>query len=385
MRAAAEAALGRSGSLACLSVRSGLDLTLQALALPAGSEVVVSAVTIPHMVRVLAHHGLVAVPADIDMERLALDLGAIEHALTPNTRAVLVAHLFGSQMDMAPVAALARSRGLLLLEDCAQCYDGCYTGHADSDVVLFSFGPIKTSTAGGGAIVCFRDPALLASARTIQTSYPAQLRWPYLRRLLLLLGLKTLARPLPFAVFVALCRLGGQSHDTLITGLLRSFPGENLLARLRFRPSAPLLAMLARRLRRPPANVVAHRVALARAIIAALPEWQIVGAQAEYHTYWVMPLVSADPAALARRLWTLGVDASCGASSLCVVTPPPNRTAAARAATVLDRLLYLPLHPALTGAALQRMSRAIDAFERDQIRIAQHDDRSAPIDATAPP
>ncbi len=49
---------------ACLSVRTGLDAFLEAAALPKGSEVLVSAYTIPDMIRVLEHHGLVAVPVD---------------------------------------------------------------------------------------------------------------------------------------------------------------------------------------------------------------------------------------------------------------------------------------------------------------------------------
>src|SRR5687768_1802064 len=55
-------------TLACLSVRTGLDLLLQALALPRGSEVLVSAITIRDMVRILEHHGLVPVPLDVDPE-----------------------------------------------------------------------------------------------------------------------------------------------------------------------------------------------------------------------------------------------------------------------------------------------------------------------------
>jgi dTDP-4-amino-4,6-dideoxygalactose transaminase len=366
-RALAEAAMGHTGALACLSVRSGLDLTLQALALPAGSEVLVSAVTIPGMIQVLGHHGLVAVPVDLDMERLSLDTSSLERALTPRTRAVLVAHLFGCQMDLSPTAALARSHGLLLLEDCAQAYDGRYAGHPHSDVAMFSFGPIKTSTALGGAILRFRDPALLARARAIQAAYPAQPLSPYLRRTLLFLGLKAVARPAPFAALVALCRLGGRSHDALITGLLRGFPGGDLIARLRHRPCAPLLAMLARRLRCPPAAAVARRTAQARAMIAALSERLIPGSLADLHTHWALPLASADPEVLARLLWALGADASRSASSLYVVAPPPGRQEATRAAAVMGRLLYLPLHPALDDAAIWRLARAISAFERDRV------------------
>src|SRR3972149_295341 len=55
-------------ALVCLSVRSGFDLLLTALGLPPGSEIVVSAVTIPDMVRIIEHHGCVAVPVDVDLE-----------------------------------------------------------------------------------------------------------------------------------------------------------------------------------------------------------------------------------------------------------------------------------------------------------------------------
>lgn len=364
---AVAAAAGGSASLACLSVRSGLDLILHALALPAGSEVVVSAVTIPDMVSLLEHHRLVAVPVDLDMERLTVELDALDRAVTPRTRAVLVAHLFGSLMDLGPIAALARRCGLLLLEDCAQAYDGRYAGHPESDVALFSFGPIKTSTALGGAILRFRKPELLARVRTLQAAYPAQPIGPYMRRVLVFMGLKALAHPPALGALATLCRLCGQSHDQLIIRLLRGFPGPNLTARLRHRPSAPLLAMLARRLRQPAVEVVARRIALARAVAAALPERQFVGAKAAHHTYWALPMVSADPEALARELWSAGIDASCSASSLVVVAPPPGRAPAVCATAVMGQLLYLPLHPALDAAALRRMARLIDAFEGSQL------------------
>src|SRR5688572_7264476 len=57
-------------AIACLSVRSGFDLLLSALALPPGREVVLSALTIPDMPRIVARHGLIPVPADLDLERM---------------------------------------------------------------------------------------------------------------------------------------------------------------------------------------------------------------------------------------------------------------------------------------------------------------------------
>ena len=60
-------------ALACLSVRSGFDLWLEALQLPPGSEVLVSAITIRDMVRIIEAHNLVPVPVDLNPEDLSVD------------------------------------------------------------------------------------------------------------------------------------------------------------------------------------------------------------------------------------------------------------------------------------------------------------------------
>ena len=153
-----------------LSVRSGLDLLLTALELPAGSEMIVSAVTIPDMVRIVEHHRLVPVPVDVDGRTLQPVLEHLERSITPRTRAILVAHLFGTHIDMVPIIELAKQHDLLVIEDCAQAFVGsAYAGHPDSDCALFSFGPIKTATALGGAVVPVRDAAhSLADARSAE-------------------------------------------------------------------------------------------------------------------------------------------------------------------------------------------------------------------------
>ncbi|MGH7424876.1 MAG: DegT/DnrJ/EryC1/StrS family aminotransferase, partial [Candidatus Methylomirabilales bacterium] len=138
---------GEGDALVCLSVRSGFDLLLQALALPPGSEILVSAVTIPDMVRVIEGHGLRAIPVDLDLDTLAPSLQLLERAVSERSRAILVAHLFGGLVDLAPIAGFARRHDLLLLEDAAQGFVGpASTGDPAADISMFSFGPIKTST-----------------------------------------------------------------------------------------------------------------------------------------------------------------------------------------------------------------------------------------------
>src|SRR5204862_6334528 len=68
-----------------LSVRSGLDLLLTALELPSDSEVIVSAVTIPDMVRIVEHHRLVPVPLDVDGRTLQPFIEHLERLITAQT------------------------------------------------------------------------------------------------------------------------------------------------------------------------------------------------------------------------------------------------------------------------------------------------------------
>src|SRR5262245_30591893 len=129
----------RRDALACLSVRSGFDLWLSALALPPGSEVLVSAITIRDMVRIVEAHGLVPWPFDTDPEPLSIYPDSLRQAITPRSRVILVAHLFGTRQPLDEVFEIAHQHHLLVAEDCAQAFAGRqYTGDRRSDVTMFS-------------------------------------------------------------------------------------------------------------------------------------------------------------------------------------------------------------------------------------------------------
>src|SRR6185295_2184874 len=70
-------------TITCLSVRSAWDLLLQALALPAGSEVLMSAITVPDMAAIARHHQLQVVPIDLDPETAAPCLNSLRRAASP--------------------------------------------------------------------------------------------------------------------------------------------------------------------------------------------------------------------------------------------------------------------------------------------------------------
>jgi dTDP-4-amino-4,6-dideoxygalactose transaminase len=135
--------------------------------------VIVSALTIPDMWTLLEHHGLRVIPVDVDPATLAPTAADIERLVTPATRAVLVAHLFGTRSGLDDIVRVAREHGLLLWEDRAQTFDSP-TPHGDAraDCSMLSFGPIKTATALGGGALIFSDASLAAKIRATHAAYP---------------------------------------------------------------------------------------------------------------------------------------------------------------------------------------------------------------------
>lgn len=356
-------------AVATLSVRSGFDLLLRALALPPGSEVLVSAVTIRDMVRIIEHHRLVPVPVDLDVESLAIRQSALDRAWSRKARMILVAHLFGSRMPMEAVAAFAQRRGLLLVEDCAQAFTGLKDrGDSRSDVVLFSFGPIKTHTALGGGVTVVRDGRLRARMRELHRSYPVAPRSWFLSRVLKSALVMGLLRPSGMDALAVVSRWMGTNHDELVTSSLRGFPGPDFFERIRQHPPFPLLALLDRRLRRFRHERISDRAAAGELANRLHQHIERPGRRAKGHTHWVFPVSSRTPERLIRYLWDRGFDATRGASSLGAVGPAASRPEVVprEALKLMEGLVYLPFFRGVTAGELQELASAVAKFERSR-------------------
>jgi dTDP-4-amino-4,6-dideoxygalactose transaminase len=346
--------------VAFLTVRTGFDVLLRALALPAGSEVVCTAVNIPDMYELLAHHGLVPVPVDLDPATLAPSVDALEAAITPRTRAVLITHLIGTRVPMDGVHAVAARHGLPVWEDCAQAFDGRYMGHADTAVAMFSFGPIKTATALGGGLFRVADPALRDALWAGQAEHPVQARRAWLGVVLNYGVMKLLGTPALYAVFVRACALAGTSHDQLINGRVLGLKGADWWAALRRRPSAPLLRLLRRRIETYPASRVDRRAALGRSLQDLLPaEAPLLGRDAQHHVFWQFVLTPRDPEAVVAALRAAGFDATTGASRLGPAPTVEGRPAPDRIAAAMARAVYVPAYARIPDAARRQLGRAI--------------------------
>ena len=350
-----------------LTVRTGFDLMLQALALPQGSEVVCTAVNIPDMFDLLEHHGLVPVPVDLDPGTLAPGPEALEAALTERTRAILVTHLVGTRVPMDSVHALASRHGLPVWEDCAQAFDGRYQGHPDTAVAMFSFGPIKTATALGGGLFRVSDPSLRDALWAGQAAYPVQSRRAWLAVVLNYAVMKVLGIPSLYGVFVRACGVLGTSHDRIINGRVLGLKGADWWTALRRRPSVPLLCLLRRRLGRDVSSAVERRSSDGRAVQSMLPaDAPLLGRRSEAHGFWQFVLSPDDPEALVAALRRAGFDATTGASRLGPTAAPAGRTAPTRIADAMARAVYVPAYSTIPPAARARLGRAITAALADQ-------------------
>lgn len=369
-RTHAEAHVGRAWSddreaLACLSVRSAFDLLLAAANFPAGSEVLVSAITVPDMVRIIREHGLVPVPLDLDPRTALPPPEQIVARSTPRTRAVLIAHLYGTSGPLDAHCAAAREHNLLLIEDCAQAFRGReYCGHPQADVSLFSFGSIKTATALGGAIARVQDAALRDAMRTRQAEYAVQSRAGFLSRILKYMLLKFASYRAPLRCLIGLFRALGRDHDRLFNAAVRGFDAEQLFALIRRQPCAPLQALLALRLRTFDAARQERRAACGRTLCDALRgAYECPAADVTPHVFWVFPILTNRPEEVRRELLRHGFDATQG-QSMIVVEPPQGRDDLVphNALRLLAETVYLPCYDALPDAELSRMAGVLKSL-----------------------
>lgn len=349
------------------AVRSSLDLCLQALQFPPRSEIIMSALTIREMADIARKHGLVPIPLDLNLETLAPEVSALEKAITPRTRALVIAHLFGTRAPMDALIAVAKQHGIFVFEDCAQAFTGPeYTGHPQTDAAMFSFGSIKTTTALGGALLRLKDTELLGKIQAIQKRYPKQSKKEYAREILTHVFVKLFTMPLLFGVFYRACVALNKDFERVISAVRNLPEGEEDVSVIRKQPSAPLVALLARRVRTFDRERLRQRAHVGAEFAGGLPEDMVcLGKTAAYHSFWVFPVLVEAPEAFAAALRGYGFDATTAGSALSVIEPPPGGEvpAAENLRAAYRKLLYLPVYPNVPARARARLQAALHELQ----------------------
>lgn len=309
-----------------LSVRTAFDLLLQALQLPPGSEVLMTAINIPDMVEIVKQNGLVPVPVDLDLATMGPK--KLEAYLSPRTKLLVVAHLFGVVVDLKPIAAFCRTHDLLLVEDCAQAFCGTqYCGHPEADVSLFSFGPIKSCTALAGAIAAIKNQQVAEKMTAIEQQYPTQSQAWFFLRVLKFCYLKLISHPAIYGFVLTLMGKLVKDLDATLYSLTRGFgsSGDQILSKIRYRPPQGLVALLYYRLHHVQDEQFQRRIVRGRQFLTLLsPDVEVPATQADFNSYWVISVLSEQRDFLVSRLRAAGFDATRGTTSVVTTVGSPN-------------------------------------------------------------
>jgi 8-amino-3,8-dideoxy-alpha-D-manno-octulosonate transaminase len=153
-------------ALAVTSGTAALTTALAALGVGPGDEVVLPALSWFSCFNAIVVHGALPVFAESD-ESLNVDPDLLESTMTPQTKAIMVVHGLGNPADMDAIMAIARRRGIKVLEDCAQSLGGSYKGKplgSIGDIGIYSFQISKTISSGEGGCVVTSDPLLFERA-----------------------------------------------------------------------------------------------------------------------------------------------------------------------------------------------------------------------------
>jgi dTDP-4-amino-4,6-dideoxygalactose transaminase len=149
----------------CVGLASGLDaliISLMVLDLDTNAEVIVPSNTYIATILSILRNGNKPVLVEPDIKTYNLDPLRIEEAITKNTRAIMVVHLYGKPCDMDQIIEICKRRNLYLIEDCAQAHGAKYKGRiigSFGDLAAFSFYPTKNlgCLGDGGAILTDKE------------------------------------------------------------------------------------------------------------------------------------------------------------------------------------------------------------------------------------
>lgn len=163
--------VGVSHGIATTSGTTALHLALAALEVGPGDEVIVPDFTMIACAFAVCQTGAKPIFVDAEPETWNMDVNKVEAKLTPRTKVIMAVHIYGHPLDMEPLLALARRKGIKVLEDAAEAHGALYKGKQAgslADIAAFSFYANKIVTTGEGGMVVTSDDALAKRCRKLK-------------------------------------------------------------------------------------------------------------------------------------------------------------------------------------------------------------------------
>ncbi|MCK4718954.1 MAG: DegT/DnrJ/EryC1/StrS family aminotransferase, partial [Thermoplasmata archaeon] len=162
---------GAAGTVAASSGTSSLHLSLLALGVGPGDEVITTPFTFFASASSIAMCGGKPVFADIQRDSFNIDPKSIEENITPKTKGIMPVHLYGQSADMDEIMKIAKEHDLFVLEDACQAHGAAYKGKKVGiigDMGTFSLYPTKNMMAGEGGLITSNDEGLLEKVRLLR-------------------------------------------------------------------------------------------------------------------------------------------------------------------------------------------------------------------------
>lgn len=158
-------------AVAVSSGTGGLHIGLQALGIGEGDEVIVPSFAFVAAANAIVYMRARPVFVDVDAATLNMDPKAVESAITPRTRALMVVHTFGYPADLGRLIDIARRHNLYIIEDACEAIGAEYKGQklgTFGEIGVFSFYPNKPITTGEGGVVVTRNSELARTMRGLR-------------------------------------------------------------------------------------------------------------------------------------------------------------------------------------------------------------------------
>ncbi|MDA1334994.1 MAG: DegT/DnrJ/EryC1/StrS family aminotransferase [bacterium] len=153
------------------SCTGALHLSLLALGIKRGDEVITTALSYVATAHAIEYIGAKPVFVDVDGETANIDISKIERAITRKTKAIIPVHLYGAMVDMKKIARIAKKHNLKVIEDSAHGFEISRDGYRPgrySDATCFSFYATKSITSGEGGAFLTRDKDLADEVKLLR-------------------------------------------------------------------------------------------------------------------------------------------------------------------------------------------------------------------------
>jgi dTDP-4-amino-4,6-dideoxygalactose transaminase len=332
-------------ALALSSATAGLHLVLAALELKAGDEVITTPMTFAATLNTIVLTGGKPVLVDVEPGTYNMDVTKIEKAVTKRTRAIMPVHFAGLPVDLDPLYDVANKYNLRVIEDAAHAIGTEYKGKrigSFGDIQVFSFHPNKNMTTGEGGCVVTRDDKIAEAVALLRFHGMDREAWNRF-------GKK-----------------GSQHYEIIVPGY--KYNMMDIQAALGLHQLKQLDGFIKRR------TELAERY---RKLLSGWPQWSLPKAPFYAHLHaWHLytPLINPDGAGMDRDAFMQGMkdrNIGTGLHYRAVHLYPYYREQFGfkrgdfpNAETISDRIVSLPLFPAMTDADQDRVITAMDDLFR---------------------